>query len=178
MSHKQDQFNLFEAYQQINETSKSYTAEQLAKKFDDDVLSQYQYDKGKDSFNCAWATMTFCDWCEKKINLPCKAIYFAWSIKQKENGYAHIAPIYNNNIIDITFGQFDKNLKTKITPVSNWESTYKKYGYDKSNIHIQKGKEIGPIHIDTFKNIEKWAAALDMDLTIYPPKKTLKSNEQ
>ena len=173
-----DQIMLEKAYMVIYE-SEMLSPEELAQKFHDDVLSKYSYKlTGDGHLNCAWATKVFCEWCENVMKLPCKAITFIWQNRDKvkelmdkgvlpsyfdKEGMSHIAPVYNNYIVDITFGQFDDNADeiAKITPVDDWKSVYGPFGYDGSNVWMDEstGKKFGPVYIGSFSEVEKWMSS-------------------
>ena len=187
-----DQMMLEEAYRIVCE-GEVLSPQELAQKFHDDVLSQYSYKLiGDGHLNCAWATKTFCEWCENVMKLPCKAIYFVWQNKKKtkelmdkgvlppyhaKDGMSHIAPVYNNHIVDITFGQFDNNGNeiVKITSLGDWKSVYGPYGYDGTNVWEDEntGEKFGPIYVGSLSDVERWSTSNDLGKMEYPapPKK-------
>ena len=169
-----DKMMLEKAYSIVCE-GKVLSPQEIAQKFHADVLSRYRYRLiGNGHLNCAWATKAFCDWCEGVMMLPCKAIYFVWpnEMKTKElmdkgvlppyyekEGMSHIAPVYNDYIIDLTFSQFDNNEMVKITSLSDWKSVYGPYGYDGTNVWVDKEtrKKLGPIYVGSLAEVEKWS---------------------
>jgi len=156
----------------------------IAQQFQAEVLDNYIYKtSGQGHLNCSWATCEMCKWGESK-GYNMQAIYFVWptpeivkSLKSKsvlpsyyeDEGMSHIAPIYNNYIIDFTIGQFSPNEKLKITPVKQWESVYGPFGYGQNSWPEGSGKTV---YIDTFDNLYR-----NKDLTIHPmPPKAKSSN--
>jgi len=142
----------------------------IANKFVSEVLSKYQYTlHGEGHLNCAWATRTFCKWAKDKGGDE-QAIVFSWPSKEtlklnpsfKE--VAHIAPVYKNNIIDFTYGQFvNKDIPYKITPVNNWKD-YQKFGVG-IDTH-QDGNKVWPQYkIDSIDSLEREGYSK----TIVPP---------
>lgn len=186
-----DQILLEECYRLVceEETNQTITPVQLAEKFNKEVLSKYSFKRaGKGHLNCAWAAKTFCEWCEKTMKFPCKAIYFVWPNKQKVSelmnkgvlppyydpeGMSHIASIYQDTIIDFTFGQFDGNSERayKLTPVASWKQTYGPYGYDGTNLYQDEKTEgqVGPVYIGTISDTIGWTNRNNMPMAFHAP---------
>jgi hypothetical protein len=140
---------LLEATKNISD---KFTPKQLADQFISDVLKKYTYKiSGHGHLHCGWTTKTFYNWALKK-GIPSndlKVIYFVWPEKDvvtqlksngilgkhyNDEGESHIAPIYKNQILDFTIGQFtgNENEHYRIVPldiVRSNKSLYSKYGY-------------------------------------------------
>ena len=122
----------FAEYYNLMESGNS---DDIANQFISEVLSKYDYDvTGSDHLNCSWVTIEFCKWAKERGGEN-KAIWLSWPGEESLMNNpsleeaAHIAPIYNGNIIDFTFGQFtQKNIPYKITPLNDWAKVYQKYG--------------------------------------------------
>lgn len=142
-----DTLMLVEAYNQI-----VLQAPELAEQFCNEFLSAYKTDD-KGTHNCAWTTQQFIKWAKSK-GVDAKAIYLVWPERPNDSGEAHIAPVVNNTIVDFTFKQFEQSFDdcAKITPVSEWQSVYSKFGYGENTVTIND-KQVSYI-VDTFDNIK------------------------
>ena len=165
-----DQICLEECYNLILE---KLEVRNIIQKFSDEVLISYKL-TAKGYFNCAWVTNMFCQWYEETFKTSCKAIYFVWPteksisiLKQKgiladsynNNGISHIAPVVDNTIVDFAFGQFDKSSakKATVTPLSDWENRYSKYGYGTNQYEGQS------VYVDEYKKLKAWQDAHDIE---------------
>ena len=175
----QDQILLEHIYESMtskkNSENQQPSPQEVYESFKTDVLDKYEYkDVGEGHLNCGWATRKMCKWGEQK-GYKMEAIYFVWpkpetvaKLKKEnilpkyynDNGEAHIAPVYDNTIIDITVGQFDpQKAPVLFTPVDQWKGVYGKFGYGTNDCPKGSGKFV---YIDTFDNIQNHKD-LDMD---------------
>lgn len=155
----------FLKYYRLMESSNANT---VAEAFISEVLSKYEYSVyGNDHLNCAWVTIEFCKWAMSKGG-DNKAIWLSWPSEESLANNpsleeaAHIAPIYDGNIIDFTYGQFThQNIPYKITPINNWASVYQKFG-----VGVDEHEGYPNVKIDDIDRLKSEGYCQ----TVHPPK--------
>jgi len=144
--------------QEAQFTNATILPEQLAEQFMQEVLSKYKYKvSGEGHIHCGWTTKTFYNWALEQgvSDNQLQVIYFVWPEKDvvaplkhkgilgkhyNDAGESHIAPIYKDQVLDFTIGQFTGNDNDlyRITPldlVRTNKSVYSKYGYGTNKLN-------------------------------------------
>ena len=181
---------LSKVIQHILQEAQFTNAKQLAEQFMQEVLSKYKYKvSGEGHIDCKWATKTFYNWALEQgvSDNQLQVIFFVWPekdvvapLKHKgilgkhypDEGASHIAPIYKDQVLDFTIGQFTGNDNDlyRITPldlVLTNKSVYSKYGYGTNKLngeHYIVGK---------YKDVVKKAEIKEPDM-FAPPLKNAK----
>ena len=141
---------------EMNVSNGNLSPKELGDKFMNDVLSRYTYKvSGEGHIHCGWTTKTFYNWALKQGVNPndLQVIYFVWPekdtvshLKSKgalgahyaDEGESHISPVYKNNVLDFTVGQFTGENTYRVTPLDNvrsGKSIYSKYGYGTNKLN-------------------------------------------
>jgi hypothetical protein len=148
----------------LNERKVKINILEIAEEFRQHLLDTFEFtDSGPGHLNCAWVTFYFIKWAASK-GVPVNSLKALYIVEPKESkvkelkdagilgahypleGEAHIMPAIGDTMIDPTYRQFDASgPHTKITPYSEWESVYGKFGYGKccgvSNSRFYKGED-------------------------------------
>ena len=126
------------------------------------------YDHGEGHLNCAWTAAHFKDWANMNGLDPSKVGVF-YFVEQPGQNLSHIAPTYDDFIIDPTIRQFDPNeLPVRVTHIKDYRATYRRFGYGQGVVHDYikaAGFQCDYIYdtIDGLLNKISWK------LTIFPP---------